>query len=38
MREGASIVSGSGFEADDKFVNVRITDARSTGGGLRLEF
>lgn len=38
MREGTSTVSGSGFEADDKFENVRITDARSTGGGLRLEF
>lgn len=29
---------GSGFEADDKFYNVQIRNARSTGGGLRIQF
>lgn len=31
-------MSGSSFEADDKFNNVRIMNARSTGGGLRIQF
>lgn len=31
-------LSGSGFDADDKFNNVRVTNARSSGGGLRISF
>ena len=38
MREGASTLRGSGFEADDQFVNVRVTNARSSGGGMRIQF
>jgi LPS export ABC transporter protein LptC len=32
------ILTGSGFEADDKFQNVQIKQARSSGGGLRIQF
>jgi len=32
------VINGTGFEADDKFYNVRINNARSTGGGLRITF
>lgn len=38
MREGTGTVKGTGFEADDRFVNVRITNASSTGGGMRIQF
>lgn len=38
MREGASILRGTGFEADDQFQNVRVTNARSSGGGMRIQF
>lgn len=38
MREAGSIWHGTGFDADDKFVNVKILNARSEGGGLRLQF
>lgn len=38
MRHGQSVVSGSGFESDDQFVNTRITNARSSGGGMRIQF
>ena len=38
MREGASTLRGTGFEADDQFVNVRVTNARSSGGGVRIQF
>jgi LPS export ABC transporter protein LptC len=33
-----TVVNGSGFESDDRFANVRITNARSTGGSLRIQF
>jgi LPS export ABC transporter protein LptC len=32
------VLTGTGFEADDKFYNVRITNARSSGGGFRITF
>lgn len=32
------VLTGSGFEADDKFYNVRVTGARSSGGGFRINF
>ena len=38
QRHQGGVLSGSGFEADDKFNNVRITGARSTGGGFRINF
>jgi LPS export ABC transporter protein LptC len=38
QRHQGGVLTGSGFEADDKFYNVRITDARSTGGGFRITF
>jgi LPS export ABC transporter protein LptC len=38
MRRGGSILRGSGFEADEKFENVRVTNARSSGGGVRIQF
>ena len=38
MREGGSTLRGTGFEADDQFVNVRVTNARSSGGGMRIQF
>ena len=38
MREGASVMRGTGFEADDEFHNVRVTNARSSGGGVRIQF
>ena len=38
MRSASGTVSGSGFESDDRFINTRITNARSTGGGMRIRF
>ena len=38
MREGASTLRGTGFEADEQFQNVRVTNARSSGGGVRIQF
>ncbi|MGQ0561873.1 MAG: LPS export ABC transporter periplasmic protein LptC [Gemmatimonadota bacterium] len=38
QRHQGGVLTGTGFEADDKFYNVRIINARSTGGGLRIEF
>jgi LPS export ABC transporter protein LptC len=38
MRSNSGTVSGSGFESDDGFVNTRITNARSSGGGMRIRF
>ena len=38
MRHGGSTLRGSGFESDDQFVNVRVTNARSSGGGMRIQF
>jgi LPS export ABC transporter protein LptC len=38
MRSGTGVVSGSGFEADDRFVNVRVANARSSGGGMKITF
>lgn len=35
---GGGVLTGSGFEADDKFYNVRVTNARSSGGGFKLTF
>ena len=32
------VLTGTGFEADDKFYNVRISNARSSGGGFRIQF
>lgn len=37
-RQNGGVLSGSGFDADDKFSNVRITNARSSGGGLKIQF
>jgi LPS export ABC transporter protein LptC len=33
-----TVINGTGFESDDEFKNTRITNARSTGGGVRLQF
>ena len=38
QRHQGGVLTGTGFEADDKFYNVRITGARSTGGGFRINF
>ena len=38
QRYQGGVLTGTGFEADDKFYNVRITGARSTGGGFRINF
>jgi LPS export ABC transporter protein LptC len=38
MRSASGTVRGSGFESDDQFVNTRITNARSSGGGMRIQF
>ncbi|MGQ0813626.1 MAG: LPS export ABC transporter periplasmic protein LptC [Gemmatimonadota bacterium] len=38
QRHQGGVLTGTGFEADDKFYNVRITGARSSGGGLRIDF
>ena len=38
QRHQGGVLTGTGFEADDKFNNVRITGARSTGGGFRINF
>jgi LPS export ABC transporter protein LptC len=35
---GGAVSSGTGFDADDKFINVRVTGARTSGGGLRITF
>jgi LPS export ABC transporter protein LptC len=37
-RDQNGTMSGSGFEADDKFNNVRVTNARTTGGVSRISF
>lgn len=38
QRHQGGVLTGSGFDADDKFNNVRINNARSTGGGLKIQF
>ena len=38
QRYQGGTLSGSSFDADDKFVNVRIMNARSTGGGMKFNF
>lgn len=38
MRSKDGVVNGSGFEADDRFENVRVTNARSSGGGIKIQF
>ena len=38
QRYQGSTFTGTGFEADDKFENVRVIGARTTGGGLRITF
>lgn len=38
QRQNGGVLSGSGFDADDKFTNFRITNARSKGGGLKIQF
>jgi LPS export ABC transporter protein LptC len=38
MRSRDGIVRGTGFESDDRFENYRITNARSSGGGMRIQF
>ena len=38
QRYQGGVLTGTGFEADDKFYNVRITNASSTGGGFRINF
>jgi LPS export ABC transporter protein LptC len=38
MRSKDGTVNGTGFEADDRFENVRVTNARSTGGGIKIQF
>jgi LPS export ABC transporter protein LptC len=38
QRHQGGVLTGTGFEADDKFQNVRVIGARTTGGGLRITF
>lgn len=38
QRHQGGVLTGTGFEADDKFYNVRVTGARSSGGGFKLTF
>ncbi len=38
MRSSDGVVRGSGFEADENFTNVRVTNASSTGGGMKIRF
>lgn len=38
QRYQGGVLTGTGFEADDKFQNVRITGASSRGGGMRIQF
>lgn len=38
QRRGGGVITGTGFEADDKFYNVKVTGARSTGGGFKITF
>lgn len=38
QRHQGGVLTGTGFEADDKFNNVRVTGARSTGGGFKINF
>jgi LPS export ABC transporter protein LptC len=38
MRSPDGVVRGSGFEADESFTNVRVTNASSTGGGMKIRF
>lgn len=38
QRRGDAVITGTGFEADDKFYNVRVSGARSSGGGFRISF
>ncbi len=37
-RYSGGVIRGTGFEADDKFQNVRIANASSSGGGMRIQF
>ena len=38
MRSADGILRGTGFESDDQFQNVRVTNATSEGGGMRIQF
>lgn len=38
QRHQGATLTGTGFEADDKFNNVRVLNARTSGGGLRITF
>jgi LPS export ABC transporter protein LptC len=38
MRSASGTIRGSGFESDDQFQNTRVTNARSSGGGMRIQF
>lgn len=38
MRSSSGVLRGSGFESDDQFQNVRVTNATSQGGGMRIQF
>lgn len=38
MRSADGVVRGSGFEADEQFNNVRVTNASSSGGGMKIRF
>lgn len=38
QRYQGGVLSGSSFDADDQFVNVRINNARSSGGGFKITF
>jgi LPS export ABC transporter protein LptC len=38
QRYQGGVLTGTGFDADDKFQNVRITGASSRGGGMRIQF
>jgi LPS export ABC transporter protein LptC len=38
MRSASGVLRGTGFESDDQFQNVRVTNATSQGGGMRIQF
>ena len=38
QRYQGGVLRGTGFDADDKFNNVLIRNARSSGGGIRIQF
>ena len=37
-RSSSGVLRGTGFESDDQFQNVRVANATSEGGGMRIQF